>query len=132
MAFVPYVTTPDFAKFKANALRAPPKIIDADHPYTAPPQKGTFIGTIKLHGTNTTLVFRNNNRENAQIQSRNIVISLEKDNVGAAKFIGGIPLKPLVDEILRIRGCDGFEELFICGEYAGTGPFFGKYSYPKS
>lgn len=112
MAFVPYPSTPDFAKFHRDL-----RFNDQGHK----PTKGTFIGTVKLHGTNITILYTMSNRETPQFQSRNQIITPTKDNVGAAAYLSQVPLRPLIDEIMRIYEQDDFTEVLIAGEWAGEG-----------
>jgi hypothetical protein len=84
-------------------------------------QKGTYIGTVKLHGTNITIVYTLSNRETPQFQSRNQIITPTKDNMGAAAFLSKAPLRPLIDEIMRIYEQEDFTEVLIAGEWAGEG-----------
>ena len=112
MAFVPYPSTPDFAKFERD-LRY--------NDEGSKLQKGTYIGTVKLHGTNITIVYTLSDRATPQFQSRNQIITPTKDNMGAAAFLSKIPLRPLIDEIMRIYEQDDFTEVLIAGEWAGEG-----------
>jgi hypothetical protein len=110
MEFVSYPSTPDFFKFTN------PKYIT--------PTKGTsFIGTVKLHGTNASILCRNSPTPTFQYQSRNKVISTlpGDDNAGTAAFFSALPMSTIIKEILRIRRVETFEEIFIAGEWAGTG-----------
>ena len=111
MAFVPYPSTPDFAKFQR----------DIRYNGGSKPLKGTFIGTVKLHGTNITIVYTMSNRRTPQFQSRNLIITPEKDNQGAAAFLSQAPLRALIDEIMRIYKQEDFTEVLIAGEWAGEG-----------
>jgi len=47
-----------------------------------------FIGTVKLHGTNSSVVFDTNGEYH--VQSRSRVITVESDNAGFAAFIHGV------------------------------------------
>jgi hypothetical protein len=112
MAFVSYPSTPDFAKF------------ERDHRYKdggSKHLKGTYIGTVKLHGTNISIVYTMSNRATPQFQSRNLIITPTKDNMGAAAFLSQAPLRPLIDEIMSIYGQEDFAEVLIAGEWAGEG-----------
>jgi hypothetical protein len=112
MAFIPYPSTPDFAKFER----------DFRYNYEGSKlQKGTYIGTVKLHGTNISIVYTLSNRETPQFQSRNQIITPTKDNMGAAAFLSKAPLRPLIDEIMRIYQQEDFTEVLIAGEWAGEG-----------
>jgi len=110
MAFVPYPATPDFAKFECD-LR-----YDEGRP-----RKGTFIGTVKLHGTNISIIYTMSDRGTPQFQSRNQIITPTKDNMGAAAFLSKAPLRSLIDEIMRVYEQEDFTEVFIAGEWAGEG-----------
>jgi len=111
MAFVPYPSTPDFAKF------------ERDHRYDegSKARKGTFLGTVKLHGTNISIVYTMSNRATPQFQSRNQIITPTKDNIGAVAFLSKAPLRPVIDEIMRIYEQEDFTEVLIAGEWAGEG-----------
>jgi hypothetical protein len=88
--------------------------------------KGTFIGTIKLHGTNISILYTKSSRI-PQFQSRNRIITSrpDEDNAGAARWLADSDLPILLNEIFRIRGIrdqrQRFDELFIVGEWAGVG-----------
>ncbi|KAJ7603790.1 hypothetical protein DFH06DRAFT_1256106 [Mycena polygramma] len=108
MAHIAYPSTPNFKNFKTDYR---------------PPTKATFFGTVKLHGTNATLVFGNGRKVNPQIQSRSWVITdNKKDNCGTFALLSKAPLSALVDQILAVRG-EGpkFREIYIAGEIAGKG-----------
>jgi hypothetical protein len=110
MEFVAYPSTPDFFKFTN------PKYIK--------PTKGTsFVGTVKLHGTNASILCRSSPTLTFQYQSRNKVISTlpGDDNAGTAAFFSTLPMSTIINEILRIRRVENFEEIFIAGEWTGTG-----------
>lgn len=125
MAFVAYPSTPDFAKFRKNItpVSATPDGEPSAFTPALEPRRRTFVGTVKLHGTNASIILRNSSNPVLQYQSRNKVISTQPsdDNLGAAAFLSKIPLDILLAEILRIRGVSIFEEIFIAGEWAGTG-----------
>lgn len=112
MSFVPYPSTPDFAKFRRDL-----RFRDEGRHLL----KGTYIGTVKLHGTNITVVYTLSDRATPQFQSRNLIITPTKDNVGATSFLSKAPLRPLIDEIMRIYGQEDFTEVLIAGEWAGEG-----------
>ncbi|KAF5345670.1 hypothetical protein D9758_013061 [Tetrapyrgos nigripes] len=87
------------------------------------PKGGTFLGSVKLHGTNLTIVFRRTADPGypiVQIQSRNRILSVKSDNGGAFVFLNGKPLHLLVEKILGLQGGDpSYKEIFIAGEWAG-------------
>ncbi|KAG8836169.1 hypothetical protein FRC17_009512 [Serendipita sp. 399] len=111
MAFIAYPHTPDFIKYRKELNRD----------YLGYPRKGTFFGTVKIHGTNATIVITPSTIKAPQYQSRNKIITISDDNARTAKFLSEVPLAKLVDEILSLRGVTDFEEIYICGEYAGRG-----------
>lgn len=123
MEFVPYPPTPTFDKFKKHvgytrtygngAEDIPEPLSEA--------RMVTFVGTVKLHGTNASIVIRNSSKPVVQYQSRNRVITTKEDNSNAAAFLTTIPLDSLLTEILRIWGTDTYQEIFIIGEWAGRG-----------
>ncbi|KAF7312287.1 Glycoside hydrolase family 5 protein [Mycena indigotica] len=120
MTHVPYPSTPGFNNFKVDYVRALDRAM-GDGP--RPPTRATFFGTVKLHGSNATIVFRNGNKTAAQIQSRSWIIeSTKKDNCGTFALLSKAPLHRLVEQILKTRQQgDAFTEIYICGEIAGKG-----------
>ncbi|KAJ7170666.1 hypothetical protein C8R43DRAFT_980384 [Mycena crocata] len=133
---IPYPSTPNFKNFKTDYVRAldwqrpadgaSPDSRVSPTPAVAqkrPPTRATFFGTVKLHGTNATIVFQQNNKRNPQIQSRSWVIENEKkDNFGTFALLSRAPLSSLVDQILAVRGKGSdFREIYIAGELAGRG-----------
>ncbi|KAJ7707733.1 hypothetical protein B0H17DRAFT_917879 [Mycena rosella] len=129
MAHIAYPSTQNFKNFKADYIRALERPQDGDSdvsdpaPGKRPPARATFFGTVKLHGTNATVVFRDGNKADPQIQSRSWVIeNSKKDNLGTFALLSAAPLSALVDQILAARGQGSqFEEIYICGEIAGRG-----------
>ncbi|KAJ6494807.1 hypothetical protein C8R47DRAFT_957844, partial [Mycena vitilis] len=126
-AHIAYPSTPNFKNFKTDYVYA----LDRDRaedalesqPHKRPPTKATFFGTVKLHGTNATVVFGNGRKVNPQIQSRSWVITdNKKDNCGTFALLSEAPLSALVDQILAVRD-EGpkFREIYIAGEIAGKG-----------
>jgi hypothetical protein len=133
---IPYPSTPTFANFKIDYIRAlnytptTTTIQQQADPAASsnpggdgrPPKRGTFVGTVKLHGTNASIVFKNGEKAHPQIQARTWVVSRERDNSGTHRLLSAAPLSILVDEILRIRNKgSNFSEIFIVGEMAGKG-----------
>ncbi|KAJ7486727.1 hypothetical protein FB451DRAFT_967343, partial [Mycena latifolia] len=129
MAHIAYPSTPSFTNFRTTYVRAidrPPSSESSGSTAQTrlpPPTKATFFGTVKLHGTNATLVFRPGDKGNPQIQARTWVIeSAAKDNMGTFTLLSAAPLASLVDQILAVRGQGSeFEEIYVCGEVAGKG-----------
>ena len=76
-----------------------------------------FNGTVKLHGTHADVIQENNE---IIIQSRNRVLSIEKDNEGCARFFEDRKqaIKTLFDKLSENIGTD---HLLIAGEYCGRG-----------
>lgn len=85
------------------------------------PLKAKYRGTIKLHGTNATLIFRDGNTKDATYQSRNRVITKETDNQGTVALLSKVGVKSLAQEIVRISGSTEFKEIMIAGEIGGKG-----------
>jgi hypothetical protein len=86
--------------------------------------KVDFTGTVKVHGTNITVVLRNNGSP-PQIQSRNRIITPDSavtDNSGAAAFLTPW-LGKLRGEVERTLGKQNaaWKEIVIAGEFAGRG-----------
>ncbi|KAF8206457.1 hypothetical protein K438DRAFT_1817236 [Mycena galopus ATCC 62051] len=126
---IAYPSTPNFKNFKTDYVRALDwngaweEGSEVEASRRRPPTRATFFGTVKLHGTNATIVFRNGNARHAQIQSRSWVIEdTKKDNCGTYALLSKAPLSSLIDQILAVRGQgDFFQEIYICGEIAGKG-----------
>jgi RNA ligase len=122
MAFISYPSTPDFAKFKRDLLYDPISSDGSEQAdYEGYKPKGIFIGTVKLHGTNVSIIYTMSDRTTPQFQSRNQIITPVKDNMGAAAFLSRAPLRALIDEVMRIYGQEDFAEVLIAGEWAGEG-----------
>ncbi|UJR07178.1 hypothetical protein I4U23_011466 [Adineta vaga] len=81
-----------------------------------------FIGTVKLHGTNTAIVYQKNARYHCQ--SRHLIISSEMDNHGFARFMYPLSEKFLQERIfmncpLLRRHYDRGNTVVIYGEWCG-------------
>ncbi|KAJ7650308.1 hypothetical protein FB45DRAFT_726937, partial [Roridomyces roridus] len=117
-AHIPYPSTPNFKNFTTDYQKL--LVSDAAAKYT--PTRASFVGTVKLHGTNATVVFSHGDKSNPRIQSRSWIIgSNKKDNMGTYALLSKAPLASLVDQILAARGQSTFNEIFIAGEIAGRG-----------
>jgi len=82
----------------------------------------TFKGTVKLHGTNAGVCF--NSENGFWIQSRENIITVEKDNAGFAFFAEGykIQLCSLLDDLIDENQIDTkIYTVSIYGEWAGKG-----------
>jgi hypothetical protein len=111
--FIPYPETLDLRRLTKEVQRYRPGTGKVD-----------FTGTVKVHGTNITVVFRNDGSP-PQIQSRNRVITSESaatDNSGAAAFLTPW-LGKLREEVERAPGKQyaAWKEIMIAGEFAGRG-----------
>ncbi|EJD46960.1 hypothetical protein AURDEDRAFT_151466 [Auricularia subglabra TFB-10046 SS5] len=119
-AFVAYPSTPAFAAFRKDYVFALKAAADGTAA-TRLPSRAKFLGTVKLHGTNATVVFRKNNKRAPQFQSRSRVIDAKTDNCGTVAHLSLAPLHELVGQILRVSGAKTFEEIMVAGEVAGVG-----------
>jgi hypothetical protein len=82
----------------------------------------TFKGTVKLHGTNASVCF--NSIDGFWIQSRQNIITPEKDNAGFAFFAEShkVELCSLIDKIVNEHQIDtNIHTVSIYGEWAGKG-----------
>lgn len=82
----------------------------------------TFKGTVKLHGTNASVCF--NSIDGFWIQSRQNIITSEKDNAGFAFFAEShkVELCSLIDKIVNENQIDtNIYTVSIYGEWAGKG-----------
>ncbi|MGP1493719.1 MAG: RNA ligase family protein [Streptobacillus sp.] len=81
----------------------------------------TFQGTVKLHGTNAGIIL---DREgNYYAQSRNNVLSIEKDNAGFAAFALQPQVKLWIQPLLQsvLNRSDEYVSVALYGEWAGQG-----------
>jgi len=82
----------------------------------------TFKGTVKLHGTNFGVCF--NEQDDIWVQSRENIITTEKDNAGAAFFVetNKYAFYQLFKEVSRKHNIDMVENtISIYGEWVGKG-----------
>jgi hypothetical protein len=82
----------------------------------------TFKGTVKLHGTNASVCF--NSQYGFWVQSRQNIITIEKDNAGFAFFAEShkIQLCSLLDDLINENQIDTkVYTVSIYGEWAGKG-----------
>ena len=77
----------------------------------------TFTGTTKLHGTNASVCY---NGEELWAQSKENIITPEKDNAGFAMFVHKNE-KAFGYYLSEIRNMLGADEVVIYGEWAGKG-----------
>lgn len=81
----------------------------------------TFLGTVKLHGTNAS-VYSDLSEDNFVVQSKNNIITPEKDNYGFATAITPVKDKfiPLFNKIKEIIGDYKNKTAVIYGEWCGA------------
>lgn len=82
----------------------------------------TFNGTVKLHGTNSSVCF--NSQDGFWVQSRKNIITVEKDNAGFAFFVESNKIKfcNLLDQIIDKYQINTKEyTVSLYGEWAGKG-----------
>jgi hypothetical protein len=82
----------------------------------------TFKGTVKLHGTNSSVCY--NSENGFWIQSRKNIITVEKDNAGFAFFVESHKkeFQKLIDTIIVENNIDTEKfTISIYGEWAGKG-----------
>lgn len=78
-----------------------------------------FNGTVKLHGSNSSIVY---NKNKFITQSKNLIVTPEKDNMGFSKFAYNKKelfcdlMKKIADKITKNN-----EDIIIYGEWAGKG-----------
>jgi len=134
--FIAYGHTPDLKNFVKSYTRAlrkgnePPGANGQPQPRV--PSRGKFFGMVKLHGTNTTIVFRKAYR-NAPLttathhfQSRNRNIDATTDNCGTVAHLSQAPLIELVNQIMEKHNANvtvdtEWTEILVVGETAGHG-----------
>jgi len=108
---IPYPDTPDFKATKGTFLKKLKKQRNAKH------SRVTFFGTVKIHGTNITIVFAPSTPP--QIQTRNKVINKEEDDgYRSAEWLTPrievirSAFKPIIPTTMQV---------VIAGELAGRG-----------
>lgn len=103
MSFIPWTEITQFANIR-KYLKAYPEV--------CPNQKVTYKGKVKLHGTNAAIQCLSNGQLVAQ--SRESILTLEKDNFGFARFVDSSKTK--LQEINT-----KFGDLILFGEWCGKG-----------
>lgn len=102
-----HIRFPDIEQFRSIVREAPKKAID-------------FTGTVKLHGTNASVVMTN--ADNLYAQSRGNVITPENDNYGFARFAH--ENKSFFANAIDLFNCGDTPsccEMVIFGEWCGRG-----------
>jgi hypothetical protein len=80
----------------------------------------SYEGTVKVHGTNSGLVLvKNPDKIDFYCQSREQLITPEKDNAGFARFIHELSCEVLDHIVTNFP--ENWEKVAIYGEYAGKG-----------
>jgi hypothetical protein len=113
---------PDFLQFPSiqqfrHMLQELPYVFGTDNI----PTKLQFRGSIKLHGTNASIVRHQSNEGYVDvIQSRNRIITVENDNQGCAAFLQSKDMNILFKQIQEET--PSFQNhIAIYGEYCGQG-----------
>jgi len=81
----------------------------------------TFRGSVKLHGTNASIVRFKNQHGNikTQVQSRTNIITPLKDNAGFATFVTTVDINKLFDSVKRNSGLSDYKIIQVYGEWCG-------------
>jgi len=81
----------------------------------------TFRGSVKLHGTNASIVRVKNAYGNikTQVQSRTNIITPLKDNAGFATFVTTIEVNKLFDLVKRNGSVSDYNIIKVYGEWCG-------------
>ena len=110
-----------FSKFqKIGAFRgAVKRFCDRAEFHKEIPPTVSYIGTIKLHGTNASIVLNNGE---VSFCSRKRELAIGDDNAGFAGAMSALNLAPLLECAKRVTGLDNFA---IYGEWAGKGVIKG-------
>jgi hypothetical protein len=82
-------------------------------------QSSEFHGTVKIHGSNISILFTNT-PDSYQIRSRNRVLSADSDLYDCYKTLSRIQLHELADQVSQLHNAP-WDELMIVGEWAGKG-----------
>lgn len=81
-----------------------------------------YVGTVKIHGTNGSIVFHS--EDEVVFQSKERVLSLEQDNSGFMAFMVRKDTKSLLEQVKYLCEIGGVEFAYpveIAGEWAGRG-----------
>ncbi len=82
----------------------------------------TFIGTVKLHGTNSSFCYQKS-EDKFWVQSRNRILTVDRDNAGFCEFINSnlLVLKKIANKIYEQEQLDDTTIVTIYGEWCGPG-----------
>ena len=108
--FVAYPSTHQFDSFRQHYLK------------TSSSGCLEFHGTVKIHGSNVSIIFKSANTW--QIQSRNRILSKQEDMSECYAKLNNAPLNEVAQQILRVAGTadeDSWDNIMIVGEWAGKG-----------
>lgn len=83
--------------------------------YTRPLPTITFTGTVKLHGTNAAIGY--SKQDGLWCQSRERILSIEKDNAGFAFWVESH--KEYFEKTLNIDAFFAYDAIIVYGEWAG-------------
>ena len=81
-----------------------------------------YVGTVKIHGTNGSVVWHS--EDDVVFQSKSAVVAVGKDNMGFAGSMSNKNLSGILNEIKAICADNDIEFEFpveIAGEWAGRG-----------
>ena len=81
-----------------------------------------FHGTVKIHGSNVSIIFKSANTW--QIQSRNRILSTNEDMSECYAKLNHAPLNKIAHEISQLAGTSGgpvWDDIMVVGEWAGKG-----------
>lgn len=109
---------PSTGQFK-NVIKEVTKAFRSHNIFNFPPL--TFIGTVKLHGTNAS-VYSDLSQNNFVVQSKNNIITPEQDNFGFAQAITQHKdmFVPLFEKIKQIVGDYENKTAVVYGEWCGA------------
>lgn len=116
LKFYPYPSIEQFRQVVSSVKKS-----DAYHNIDSDNTTLAFQGTVKLHGTNASVVL--DDQGNYYAQSRNKVLSLESDNAGFAAYALQPKVKSFIDNLLTFIPVNGLDvkAVVVYGEWAGQG-----------
>lgn len=104
-----YPETRQFDYFRRHFLEGP----------TQDSYRHDFFGTVKIHGSNISLIFTNDGAS-CQLYSRNRILSLDSDLYDCYRNLFQVPLKEIVTQITEIHS-EAWTQIVVVGEWAGKG-----------
>lgn len=106
--FTSYRETRLFDSFRKSFIKNTPETTRVD-----------FHGTVKIHGTNISIVFTPS--QSWQLHSRNRILSSKYDHYSVYDTFSKLPLHVLLTQVLAISPQKDWNEIVIVGEWAGEG-----------